>query len=58
MLIVKKDVPYFGSDRIIELYHLIKTDAPVDYLVYKPDEVEERLSLGDPSNLFSFSSGC
>lgn len=24
------------------------TDVPVDYIVYKPEEVEERIALGDP----------
>ena len=31
-----------------ELYRLLDTDAPIDYVVYKPEEVEERLALGDP----------
>ncbi|MBI5233444.1 MAG: nucleotidyltransferase domain-containing protein [Deltaproteobacteria bacterium] len=48
LFIIKKDVPYYGSDRIIELYHLLFSDVPVDYIVYKPEEAEERLSLGDP----------
>ena len=48
LFIIKKDVPHFGADRIIELYHLLSVDAPVDYIVYKPEEAEERLSLGDP----------
>jgi len=48
LFIIKKDVPYFGADRILELYRLMDTDAPVDFFVYKPEEAEERLSLGDP----------
>lgn len=48
LFIIKKDVPYYGADRMSELYHLMDTDAAVDYIVYKPEEVEERLSLGDP----------
>lgn len=48
LFVVKKNVPYYGADRMKELRHLIDTDAPVDYIVYKPDEVKERLSLGDP----------
>jgi len=48
LFIVKKDVPYYGTDRIRELYRLIDADLPIDYIVYKPEEVEERLSLGDP----------
>jgi hypothetical protein len=31
-----------------QLYRLIDTDLPVDYIVYRPAEVAERLSLGDP----------
>jgi len=31
-----------------ELYRLIDTHMPVEYIVYKPQEVEDRLSLGDP----------
>lgn len=48
LFIVKRDVPYYGDDRIRELYRLLDTDAPIDYVVYKPEEVEERLALGDP----------
>ena len=48
LFIIKKDVPHYGADRIKELYHLLSVDAPVDYIVYKPEEAEERLSLGDP----------
>lgn len=48
LFIIKKDVPYYGSDRMIELYHLLSVNVPVDYIVYKPEEAEERLSLGDP----------
>ncbi len=48
LFIIKRDVPYYGADRITELYRLMTVDAPVDYIVYKPEEAEERLSLGDP----------
>ena len=34
--------------RIRQLYRLMDTDLPVDYIVYRPEEVAERLSLGDP----------
>lgn len=30
-----------------ELYRLIDVHVSVDYIVYKPEEVEERFSLGD-----------
>ncbi len=48
IFIIKRDVPYYGADRIIELYRLTNFDAPVDFIVYTPEEAEERLSLGDP----------
>lgn len=48
LFIVKDDVPVYGVDRISQLYRLMDTDLPVDYLVYRPDEVAERVSLGDP----------
>lgn len=48
IFIIKNDVPHYGADRLIELYRLIKVDAPVDYIVYKPEEAKNRLSLGDP----------
>ncbi len=48
LFIIKKDVPYYGADRLGELYKLMDTDLPVDYIVYKPEEADERLSLGDP----------
>jgi predicted nucleotidyltransferase len=48
ILIVKEDVPRLGTDRISELYRIINADVAVDYLVYKPAEIEERVKLGDP----------
>jgi uncharacterized protein len=48
LFIIKDDVPHLGADRIRELYRLMDTDLPVDYIVYRPEEVAERLSLGDP----------
>jgi uncharacterized protein len=48
LFIIKNDVPHLGADRIRELYRLMDTDLPVDYVVYRPEEVAERLSLGDP----------
>ena len=48
LFIVKSNVPYYGGDRLLEIYSLIKANAAVDYIVYKPEEVEDRLSLGDP----------
>ena len=48
LFIIKDNVPHLGADRIRELYRLMDTDLPIDYLVYRPREVAERLSLGDP----------
>ena len=47
-LIIKKDTPYKGSDRIRELSRLINRNVPVDFLVYRPEEYKKRLSMGDP----------
>lgn len=48
LFIVKDDVPILGSERIRQLYRIMVTDLPVDYLVYRPSEVADRLALGDP----------
>lgn len=48
LLIIKDDVPFTGAERMRQLYRLIESDLPVDYLVYRPSEVKERLALGDP----------
>ncbi|OPY04442.1 MAG: Nucleotidyltransferase domain protein [Syntrophaceae bacterium PtaU1.Bin231] len=47
-LIVKKDTPYHGADRIRELSRMIDRNVPVDFLVYRPEEWEQRLQMGDP----------
>ncbi len=47
-LIIKRDCPHFGADRIRELQRLIDRNIPVDFLVYRPEEFEHRLALGDP----------
>jgi len=47
-LIIKKETPYFGADRIRELSRLIDRNIPVDFLVYRPEEWEQRLMMGDP----------
>ena len=48
LLIIKKDVPYYGADRVMEVSRLMEIDCAIDYIIFKPEEVEERLSLGDP----------
>jgi predicted nucleotidyltransferase len=47
-LIIKKDTPFYGSDRIRELSRLIERNIPVDFLIYRPEEFEKRLKMGDP----------
>jgi len=47
-LIIKKDTPHYGADRIKELSRLINRNIPVDFLVYRPNEFEKRVSMGDP----------
>jgi predicted nucleotidyltransferase len=47
-LIIKKETPYYGAERRRELSRLIERNIPVDFLVYRPEEFEIRLSMGDP----------
>jgi predicted nucleotidyltransferase len=47
-LIIKKNTPYYGADRIRELNRLIIREIAVDFLIYRPEEFEKRLSMGDP----------
>jgi predicted nucleotidyltransferase len=48
LLIIKRDTPHYSADRIMELSRLIERDVPVDFLVYRPEEFENRLKMGDP----------
>jgi predicted nucleotidyltransferase len=48
LFIVKSDVPELGVDRIRELDALVKYRLATDFVVYTPEEVEQRLKLGDP----------
>ena len=57
LFIIKNDVPYYGADRITELYRLMDTDLAIDYIIYKPEEVQERLSLRDPFLVKIFNEG-
>ena len=47
-LIIKEDVPLYGIDRMRELDNLIDRNMAADMLVYRPNEFEERIKLGDP----------
>lgn len=48
LFIIKRDVPEFGVDRIRQLDALIKYSLATDFIVYRPEELEQRLKLGDP----------
>ena len=48
LLIIKDDVPLYGIDRMRELDELIDRNVASDMLVYRLDEFDERLKLGDP----------
>lgn len=48
LLIIKDDVPYLGIDRIRELEKVIRYRIATDFIVYRPEEIEQRLKLGDP----------
>jgi predicted nucleotidyltransferase len=48
LFIVKSDVPELGVDRIRELDGLVRYRLATDFVVYTPEEVEQRLALGDP----------
>ena len=47
-LIIKQDVPSYGLERMRELDKLIERNIAADMLVYRPDEFEKRINLGDP----------
>lgn len=47
-LIIKEETPYLGRERARELRKLIKKKLPADFLIYRPEEFNERVRLGDP----------
>ena len=47
-LVIKDDVPEYGIDRLYEVNSLIDRGVGVDILVYRPNEITERLRIGDP----------
>ena len=55
--IIKEDAPDLGVDRIRQLDALIKYRLATDFIVYKPEEVKERLRLGDPFIKSIFEEG-
>ena len=48
LFIIKSEVPEFGVDRIRQLDTIINYKLATDFIVYTPEEVEQRLKLGDP----------
>lgn len=46
--IVKDDVPLSGIDRIRQLRSLVDTNAPSDFLIVTPKELQERQTMEDP----------
>jgi predicted nucleotidyltransferase len=48
LFIIKSDVPEYGVDRIRQLDGLIKYRLATDFIVYRPEELDRRLKLGDP----------
>lgn len=46
--IIKKDVPLNGIERRWQVRRLIKKNLPADFLVYRPEEFETCLKIGDP----------
>jgi predicted nucleotidyltransferase len=47
-LIVKKDTPLYGADRIRELSRLIERNIAIDFVIYRPEELNQRMEMGDP----------
>jgi predicted nucleotidyltransferase len=47
-LVIKRETPLYGADRIRELSRMIERNIPVDLLVYRPNEFEKRVKMGDP----------
>lgn len=56
-LIIKKDIADYGIDRIREISRLIERKTAVDFLIYKPDEIDKRLKLEDPFIKVIFEEG-
>lgn len=47
-LIIKKDTPNLGRERAREIRRLIEKNVACDFLVYRPEELQERIKLEDP----------
>ena len=47
-LIIKEEVPPVGRERARELRRMIEKKVAVDFLIYRPEEFETRVRIGDP----------
>ncbi len=47
-LIIKEETPLLGADRIREISRIIDRNISVDFLIYRPEEFDKRLQMGDP----------
>ena len=47
-LIITRDCPLLGADRIRTLNRIIDRHIAADFLVYRPEEFATRLAMGDP----------
>lgn len=57
LLIIKSNSPHYGIDRMREVDALIEHNIALDMLFYKPEEIEERLKMGDPFVKKIFENG-
>ena len=57
ILIIKRDTPYYGIDRMREISRMIERRVATDFLVYRPEEIEKRLKMGDPFIKAVFKEG-
>lgn len=57
LFIIKDDVPYLGVERVRQLDRMIKYKLATDFIVYKSQEVEERLKEEDPFIKSIFKEG-
>lgn len=48
LLIIKKDTPHYGCDRIRELSRILERDIPLDLFIYRPEEFNHGIERGDP----------
>jgi len=47
-LIIKDDTPLLGADRMREISRIIERNISADFLIYRPEEFDRRLQMGDP----------